>query len=203
VDCGLKGTAKAFCAPAHPVQQGHSVVGNRHEFHEPSGSYLIFQNNPSSDLDFGSGLVRIENATSENSMKGHLNMNPRGTIDVHTKHCHEVYSDESSGTRMSVVSLEDDTVDHSFEAIDFSTNSLMEIKKNGDIVLSSTSGMSEISVSGNSNQVTINGNDVISETARQEIYLDAPLVHITGDVQIDGTCTHTACNCGIINEGWI
>jgi len=176
----------------------------RHEFHEPCGSYMVFQNKPNCgncttcegtgstdcptcggtgnvpipnslywswcptcggtgkagcsscsgtgggcgagcgnggcDLDYGAGLVRLENATCESSMKGHINMGPRGTIDIHSVHENATYKDENQGTRTSVVSPEDTTVDWAWESINFATDSYIKCWKNGDVTINSGVG---------------------------------------------------------------
>lgn len=187
--------------PEHPyLPHKQSYTKKRHEWHEPSGSYIVLQNNPCGDSDYGKGLIRIENATCENCMKGHFNMDPKGTIDLHTKHCDNPYATENLGTRMSVVALEDTTVDHSFEAIDFYKNSFIEILKNGNITLSSLSGMSSIWIDGTTKTITLNGIDYIEEIAGEEIELNTPLVHITGNLVVDGCLTHGGGSC--CGGGW-
>jgi hypothetical protein len=180
--------------PEHPyLPCCNESTKRRHEWHEPCGSYFVFQNRPWNDPDYGRGLIRLENAISESLMKAHLNMAPTGTVDIHTQHEDKIYSNESEGTRMSVMALDDSSDDHSFEAIDFSTNSLIEILKTGDITLSSLSGICN---------VQINGTEGSIEMTATEAEMKGNLT-ITGDLVIKGKCTHAKCSC-ITSEtlGW-
>ena len=169
----------------------------RHEWHEPSGSYFVFQNNPCGDLDFGKGLVRLGNATCECNQKAHINLDPRGTVDIHTKNEKATpYAAENEGTRMSVVSLDDATVDHSFEAIDFNVNSWIEILKTGTILLNSLDYASYIRLLGTNNQVEIYGTNYITEVAAISIQNQSPLiVEDCSTHQITGFCSHGGCSC--------
>ncbi len=168
----------------------------RHEWHEPCGSYFVFQNN-TCDLDFGKGLIRLGNATCECNQKAHINLDPRGTVDIHTKNEKATgYAAENEGTRMSVVSLDDDTVDHSFEAIDFNVDSWIEILKTGNIVLNSLDDNSYINILGTSNKIEVYGTDQVLISANQDITnLSSVIYENCGSHVITGYCSHGGCSC--------
>ncbi len=181
------------CDCQHPYlpKKCCSYTKRRHEWHEPCGSYFVYQNNPCCDLDFGKGLIRIGNATCETCQKAHINMNPRGTVDIHTfNEPQTTYADEHQGTRMSVVALDDNTVDHSFEAKDFDINSWIEILKEGSIDLVSTgTDNSRIYIKGPSDVVEIYGTANIKNYASNDI-LESCATHT-----ITGECVHGDCSC--------
>jgi len=189
--------------PEHPYIPvwGTRLSKRRHEWHEPCGSYFVFQNN-GEDPDYGRGLIRLANAVNENAQCAHINMDPRGTVDIHTQHERRPYSREHEGTRMSIVARDDNTVDHSFEAIDFVTGSLIEILKNGNININSLNNSSYIQVRGTDNTIYEHGTRSIKEEADVDITQitgtvdqQVDLVHNHGDQVIDGTCTHGTCSC--------
>lgn len=195
--------------PEHPyLADSSNSIERRHEYHEPCGSYLVYQNY-GNGKEQGKGLIRLENATCENQMKAHLNMSPRGTVDIHTEHSDEIYFHEQNGVRMSVVSAEDIEPDHSFEAIDFATNSLIEILKNGNINISSLTDSSAIWLNGIDRTLTLDGDDHIWCLAHENIELITDLTHVTNDLHVDGdtivtgTLTHGGgpC-CNISTAGW-
>jgi len=150
---------------------------HRLEDHVYCGSYLRFESEcgPSCEYSEGTGHIRLGNATCEKSKKGHLNFNPHGSIDIHSKHEEVEIASESEGTRVIVVAPEDGSVDYAVEAKDFETGAYIRIMKSGEIVIHSPT----------------------------KIALEAPLidektelVHDHGNQQIDGTCDHNACSCG-------
>lgn len=190
-----KGTDSVDCEHPYIPVCGTELTERRHEWHEPCGSYQVYQNNGSS-LDWGKGLIRIGNATCECAQKAHINMNPRGTIDIHTKNEKATaYKDENEGTRMSVVSLDDDTVLHSFQAIDFNKTSFIEIRKDGDIFLSSINGASNMALKGTEHTAYINGLDTIRNSATGDIYETCTNHRISGNNWVGVHCYHTSCDC--------
>jgi hypothetical protein len=191
--------------PEHPyIPACNEKAKRRHEWHEPCGSYFVFQNN-CGDQDYGKGLVRLENATCENQMKGHLNLDPKGTIDIHSKHCNAPYATEAEGTRVSVVALEDNSVTHSVEAIDFSKGSWIRIFKSGDIGIHSLENSSYIDIDGTFEKIIIYGANIIEQHAASRIDMITPLVHITGNLVVDGSLTHgggACCQSPYELNGW-
>ncbi len=149
----------------------------RGEYHNPSGSYWLFEgcDKPSNDYTSevhteGKGYWRIQGATDETHLKGHLQHSPNGNMDIHSE-----TSDPSdnTGARVKVFSHAD-SGDIAAEVQWFDTGSYIRIMKSGEIILHSPS----------------------------KITLDAPLidaltnlVHDHGAMQIDAVCSHAACSC--------
>jgi hypothetical protein len=129
-------------------------------------------------------------------------MGPRGTVDIHTYNEPETpYASEQQGTRMSIVSLDDDTVTHSFEAIDFNVDSWIRIYKDGDIKLHSLSDASYIDILGTSSTVDIYGTDVVNILASSNIDNTAPtILENCGSHIITGFCSHGGCSCSSSDE---
>lgn len=191
-----KGTDSVDCCHPYIPVCGTELTERRHEWHEPCGSYMVYQNNGSS-LEYGKGLIRIGNAISECLQKAHINMGPRGTIDIHTYNQKATpYASENLGTRMSVVSLDDATVNHSFEAIDYNVNSWIEILKTGNIILNSLNSNSHIDILGIQNKVEIYGTDQVLISANQDITnLASTIYENCGNHIITGFCSHGGCSC--------
>jgi len=80
----------------------------------------------------GKGYWRIQGATSEQDLKGHITHDPTGSVDIHS-----ATSDPSdnTGVRCKVVAPDDDSEDFAFEAKDFTTGAYIRILKNGEIKL--------------------------------------------------------------------
>ncbi|MDD3045739.1 MAG: right-handed parallel beta-helix repeat-containing protein [Candidatus Delongbacteria bacterium] len=151
------------------------------ELHARCGSYFRVESDNSSEscsssLEYseGKGHIRLGNAVTESTKKGHLNYHPTGTIDIHSVHEEVPIASESNGTRVIVVSPEDSSVSYAVESKDFETGAFIRIMKDGTIHASSPS------------KITINA-PLIDEITE--------LVHNHGNQQIDGTCTHGACSC--------
>lgn len=103
---------------------------------------------------------------------GHLHQYPEGSADLHAGEPHPnkdftALASEQYGVRVSVIHPDDDSVNFAFEAIQFSTGAYVRIMKNGEIKLYSP----------------------------EKITLDAPLVEVVHDLQVDedelvsGTCS--------------
>jgi hypothetical protein len=147
----------------------------RRELHVPSGSYLRFDSETGQSVEYseGCGHIRLGNATCEGAKKGHLNFNPQGSIDIHSKHEEAPIASEQAGTRVIVVAPEDSSVEYAVEAKDFESGAYIRIMKSGEIIIHSPT----------------------------KITLDAPLVEEThdnltsGDNTIVGFCSHGGCSC--------
>jgi hypothetical protein len=146
----------------------------------PGGSYWMFESKCCEDCEEctettccselfteGKGFWTIQGAVDGQTFKGHIRHNPLGTVDIHSATEPAKIADESTGTRVVVVSPEDTSVDYAVQAKDFVTSALREILKNGKIFDSSPS----------------------------EIHLTSPDIVLDGDVLITGSCTHNACSC--------
>ncbi|MDD3040722.1 hypothetical protein [Bacteroides sp.] len=194
--------------------ESEEAYNSRAEWHSRCGSYLRLESddeNPagtsSSEYSEGIGHIRFGNAISENSKRGHINFRGNesstdhaGTIDIHAEHEEASFESESQGARISVVANSDDSVDFATKMEYFDKNSFIEILKNGNITLSSLSGMSSIWIDGTTKTITLNGIDYIDEIASEEIELNTPLVHITGNLVVDGSLTHGGGSC--CGGGW-
>jgi hypothetical protein len=163
----------------------------RDEWHYYCGSYLRHESEcgDSDEYSEGVGHIRHGNAVSECDQRSHINFKGNkgggaGTIDVHAAHEEVAFSAETEGARMSVVHNEDSSVTFAYEAIYFDQNAYIRIMKDGQIIISTPK------------KVTIRstGDEVLVQAATK-ITLDAPLVHVTQDHQIDGSCTHGPCSC--------
>lgn len=162
---------------------------NRAEFHTKCGSYLRFEQETgrSDEYSEGKAHIRFGNANNEDDKRWHLNVQGEtvsdeagvGTWDIHTNHEEVPLASESQGVRFAGVRPEDQQVDWAWEVINFPTNSYIRCYKSGIIVINSCSDGAVVTVDGTTSTIT----------------LDADLTHITGDVQIDGFCTHPDCTC--------
>jgi phage baseplate assembly protein gpV len=159
--------------PEHPyIPPTVERAKRRHEWHEPSGSYFVFQNN-TDHADYGKGLIRLENATAENAMGGHLNFRPTGTIDLHAKHCATTVPLEAAGARFMVVASTDTDFTEACEIIDFDTGAYFKIYKNGDVEVSSPT-----KITAKAPYIKLDGN-----------------TEVTGSLKVDGNLIHGACSC--------
>ena len=165
----------------HPYIPGTvSRAKRRHEWHEPSGSYFVFQNN-TNDADYGKGLIRLENATAENAMKGHINFRPSGTIDMHGDHNSAAVSSETTGNRIMAVANGDTSFLQGCELIQLDTGAYVRVMKDGSIDVYSPlpiTATSDVQITAKAPYIKLDGN-----------------VEITGDLKIDGACSHGACSC--------
>lgn len=154
---------------------------SRIELHARCGSYFRVESEnsstsggSSSEYSEGCGHIRLGNATCEGTKKGHLNFNPHGTIDIHSKHEEAPIASEQAGARVTVVAPEDSSVEYAVEAIDFESGAYIRIMKSGEIIIHSPT------------KITIDA-PLIDETTS--------LVHNHGNQQIDGACSHGSCSC--------
>lgn len=161
--------------------ESEEAYNSRMELHARCGSYFRIESDNSSEhcsssteYSEGKGHIRIGNAVTESTKKGHLNYHPTGTIDIHSVHEEVPIASESEGTRVIVVSPEDSSVSYAVESKDFETGAFIRIMKDGTIHASSPS------------KITIDA-PLIDEITE--------LVHNYGNQQIDGTCTHGSCSC--------
>jgi hypothetical protein len=163
------------------------VPPSRYELHQKNGSYLRFENETgiSKEYSEGSGHIRLGNAVAEDLKKGHLNFNPKGSIDIHSVHEEAVIASESLGTRLTVVAPDDMTVNYAVEAMDFESGSYIRILKNGDIVAHSgtkvTLDAPTVTVTGTST-VTVEA-PTVEIKGTTNILLDSPLTEYTGVLQ--------------------
>ena len=154
---------------------------SRIELHARCGSYFRVESEnsstsggSSSEYSEGCGHIRLGNATCEGTKKGHLNFNPHGTIDIHSKHEEAPIASEQAGARVTVVAPEDSSVEYAVEAIDFESGAYIRIMKSGEIIIHSPT------------KITLDA-PLIDETTS--------LVHNHGNQQIDGACSHGSCSC--------
>jgi hypothetical protein len=142
---------------------------SRYELHQKCGSFLRFENETgiSKEYSEGAGHIRIENATCEAKKKGHINFNPKGSIDIHSVHEEAVIASEALGTRITVIAPEDMSVNYAVEARDFETGSYIRILKNEDII-----AYSDTKIKVEAPEVTLK--------ASTKILLDSPVTQYTG-----------------------
>ena len=163
------------------------VPPSRYELHQKDGSYLRFENETGMSKEYseGRGHIRLGNAVAEDLKKGHLNLNPKSSIDLHSVHEEAVLSAEALGTRLTVVAPDDMTVNYAVEAMDFASGSYIRILKNGDIVAHSgtkvTLDAPTVKVTGTST-VTIEA-PTVEIKGTTNILLDSPLTEYTGVLQ--------------------
>jgi hypothetical protein len=177
------------------------AYNSRMEWHSRCGSYLRFESddeNPagtsSTEYSEKIGHVRLGNAVTESDKRGHINFKGNngimsgndgaGTIDIHAEHEAVAFASESSGARVSVVNNKDTSVTFAVESIYFDKTAYIRIMKDGQIIISTPY---KVTTESTGNEILIKASTVITE--------NAPIVHVTGNMQIDGTCTHGTCSC--------
>jgi phage baseplate assembly protein gpV len=79
--------------------------------------------------------------------------------------------------------------------MNFPTTSFIRCYKDGVIEINSLDGNSSITVDGTSNKVTVDGTVNVELIASSEVTCTTPLTHVTGNMQIDGFCSHNGCTC--------
>lgn len=172
----------------------------RLEDHVACGSYHRFESECGQSKEYSEGIghIREGNAVGECDKRGHINFKGNtsggaGTIDIHAAHEEVAFASESEGARMSVVHNEDSSVAFAYEAIYFDQSAYIRIMKDGQIIISTPE---KVTVESTGDEVEI--------SAATKITLDAPLVHVTDDHQIDGVCDHGPCSCigGGLGSGW-
>lgn len=187
------------------------AYNSRMEWHGRCGSYLRLESddeNPagtaSSEYSEGIGHIRLGNAISEASKRGHINYHPTGSIDIHSEHEEVSLDQEELGARTLVtgplMELSDGHGIIACESIYLPEMAYSRIYRDGSIHHTanndSTNGCSKLylEVDGTCGLWNIISDDYIEITS-QEITADSLLTHITGDLQIDGTCRHHTCSC--------
>jgi len=185
------------------------AYNSRMEWHGRCGSYLRFESddeNPagtaSSEYSEEIGHIRLGNSLTENDQRFHFNVqgdrygaNGAGTFDLHTDHEALQLCNESQGVRFAATRTADTQVTWAYELMNFPTDSYIRCYKSGIIELSANSDSSIITLDGPSNKITLNGTNDIEIVANTKVKCSTPLTHVTGDLQIDGTCRHHACSC--------
>lgn len=196
------------------------AYNSRAEWHSRCGSYLRFESddeNPSKNtsLEYSEGIghIRLGNATTEATKKGHINFHPTGTIDIHGDHEEKAINAEELGARMMVtgsgMTLSDAHGDIAYEAIYLPLQAFVRIYRDGSIRITSnsdtTNGCSEVELNPNGNcyiwniladaYAEIAADGSIEIKSSQGTTCTTPTLHLTGDMQIDGTCTHGSCSC--------
>ena len=187
------------------------AYNSRAEWHSRCGSYLRFESddenptgNPSLEYSEGIGHIRLGNATTENTKKGHINFHPTGTIDMHGDHEELALNQEVLGARTMVtgsgLTLTDGHGTIACESIYLPLQAYSRIYRDGSIHHTANNnseyGRSKLylETDGTCGLWNIVSNDYV-EITDEEITLDSPLTHVTGDLQIDGSCTHNSCSC--------
>ena len=195
------------------------AYNSRAEWHSRCGSYLRFESddenpsgNPSLEYSEGIGHIRLGNATAENDKQGHINFHPTGTIDIHGDHEEVALNSEVLGSRMMVtgsgLSLTDGHGTIAYEAIYLPLQAFIRIYRDGSIRITSNNntanGCSEVELNpdGHCYLWNILADAYVEISADGDTEIKAPettcttsLLHLTGDMQIDGSCTHGSCSC--------
>jgi len=148
------------------------------------------------------GHIRLGNALTESDKRFHLNVQGNrygdsgvGSFDLHTNHEEVQIASESTGVRFAAIRPEDSQVTWAYELMNFPTTSFIRCYKDGVIEINSLDGNSSITVDGTANKVTVDGTVNVELIASSEVTCTTPLTHVTGNMQIDGTCTHGSCSC--------
>jgi hypothetical protein len=155
----------------------------RDEKHVYCGSYLRYESETGQSEEYseGCGHIRLGNATCEAKKKGHVNWDPKGSIDIHSVHEEVDVLTEHKGTR--VIAFAPDSGGEIAVAMDdFESGAFVHIMKNGDIQEYSPG--------------------VIYRTALEAIIDTAPVIeqvtlevhnfgneHIEQDEEVDGVCS--------------
>lgn len=189
--------------------ESEEAYNSRMELHARCGSYFRIESDntnesggSSSEYSENIGHIRLGNALTEADKRFHFNVqgnrygsNGVGSFDLHTNHEEVQIASESTGVRFAGIRPEDSQVDWAYEFMNFPTTSFIRCYKNGIIEINSLDGDSSITVDGTSNKVTVDGTINVELKASSEVTCTTPLTHVTGDMQIDGTCTHGSCSC--------
>lgn len=189
--------------------ESEEAYNSRMELHARCGSYFRIESDntnesggSSSEYSENIGHIRLGNALTEADKRFHFNVqgnrygnNGVGSFDLHTNHEEVQIASESTGVRFAGIRPEDSQVDWAYEFMNFPTTSFIRCYKNGIIEINSLDGDSSITVDGTSNKVTVDGTINVELKASSEVTCTTPLTHVTGDMQIDGACTHGSCSC--------
>lgn len=189
--------------------ESEEAYNSRMELHARCGSYFRIESDntnesggSSSEYSENIGHIRLGNALTETDKRFHFNVqgnrygnNGVGSFDLHTNHEEVQIASESTGVRFAGIRTEDSQVNWAYEFMNFPTTSFIRCYKNGIIEINSLDGDSSITVDGTSNKVTVDGTINVELKASSEVTCTTPLTHVTGDMQIDGACTHGSCSC--------
>ena len=189
--------------------ESEEAYNSRMELHARCGSYFRIESDNTNEASSSSseysediGHIRLGNTLTESDKRFHLNIqgnrygdNGVGSFDLHTNHEEVQIASESTGVRFAAIRPEDSQVTWAYELMNFPTTSFIRCYKDGVIEINSSDGNSSITVDGTSNKVTVDGTVNVELIASSEVTCTTPLTHVTGDMQIDGTCTHGSCSC--------
>ncbi len=189
--------------------ESEEAYNSRMELHARCGSYFRVESDNTNEASSSSseyseeiGHIRLGNALTESDKRFHFNIqgnrygdNGVGSFDLHTNHEEVQIASESTGVRFAAIRPEDSQVTWAYELMNFPTTSFIRCYKDGVIEINSLDGNSSITVDGTSNKVTVDGTVNVELIASSEVTCTTPLTHVTGNMQIDGTCTHGSCSC--------
>lgn len=189
--------------------ESEEAYNSRMELHARCGSYFRVESDNTNEASSSSseyseeiGHIRLGNALSETDKRFHLNIqgnrygdNGVGSFDLHTNHEEVQIASESTGVRFAAIRPEDSQVTWAYELMNFPTTSFIRCYKDGIIEINSLDGDSSITVDGTANKVTVDGTVNVELIASSEVTCTTPLTHVTGNMQIDGSCTHGSCSC--------
>ena len=189
--------------------ESEEAYNSRMELHARCGSYFRVESDNTNEASSSSseyseeiGHIRLGNALTESDKRFHLNVQGNrygdsgvGSFDLHTNHEEVQIASESTGVRFAAIRPEDSQVTWAYELMNFPTTSFIRCYKDGVIEINSLDGNSSITVDGTSNKVTVDGTINVELKASSEVTCTTPLTHVTGDMQIDGACTHGSCSC--------
>ncbi len=185
------------------------AYNSRAEWHSRCGSYLRFESDDENTVSSPSvvyseeiGHIRLGNALTESDQRFHLNVqgdrygsDGAGTFDLHTNYEGVQLKDESTGVRFAATRPDDDQVLWAYELMDFPTTSFIRCYKTGIIEICSDNGNSVIILDGTTDKITVDGTTNVEIVAAAEVTCSTPLTHVTGNMQIDGSCSHGSCSC--------
>ena len=189
--------------------ESEEAYNSRMELHARCGSYFRVESDNTNEASSSSseyseeiGHIRLGNALTESDKRFHLNVQGNrygdsgvGSFDLHTNHEEVQIASESTGVRFAAIRPEDSQVTWAYELMNFPTTSFIRCYKDGIIEINSLDGNSSITVDGTANKVTVDGTVNVELIASSEVTCTTPLTHVTGNMQIDGTCTHGSCSC--------
>lgn len=189
--------------------ESEEAYNSRMELHARCGSYFRVESDNTNEASSSSseysediGHIRLGNALTESDKRFHLNVQGNrygdsgvGSFDLHTNHEEVQIASESTGVRFAAIRPEDSQVTWAYELMNFPTTSFIRCYKDGVIEINSLDGNSSITVDGTANKVTVDGTVNVELIASSEVTCTTPLTHVTGNMQIDGTCTHGSCSC--------
>ena len=189
--------------------ESEEAYNSRMELHARCGSYFRVESDNTNEASSSSseyseeiGHIRLGNALTESDKRFHLNVqgnrygdNGVGSFDLHTNHEEVQIASESTGVRFAAIRPEDSQVTWAYELMNFPTTSFIRCYKDGVIEINSLDGNSSITVDGTSNKVTVDGTVNVELIASSEVTCTTPLTHVTGNMQIDGFCSHNGCTC--------